>query len=107
MWTRWHAASHLARELRNPRHADPQESLQIPHLSPNVSDVPKTPRQRIADLLLGRPVEDFIAERRANADSWTSIAIALRDATDGEIDVTGEAIRQWAVALCVSEKDAA
>ncbi|HWH01928.1 MAG TPA: hypothetical protein VNV66_22030 [Pilimelia sp.] len=52
-------------------------------------------RQRLADLLLGRPVVDFIGERRADGTHWHSIATALRDATDGEIDVSGEAVRQW------------
>ena len=55
-----------------------------------------TARQRLAGLLLGRPVGEFIAEKRANGSTWPDIAVALRDATDGEIAVTGEAVRQWA-----------
>jgi hypothetical protein len=54
-----------------------------------------SPRQRLADLLLKRPVAEFIAERRANRESYTTIAAAIRDATDGEIDVSDEAVRQW------------
>jgi hypothetical protein len=57
-----------------------------------------SPRQRLADLLLQRPVVDFIAEHRANGASYTAIAEALRDATAGEIDVSDEAVRQWFVA---------
>lgn len=57
-----------------------------------------SPRQRLADLLLQRPVVDFIAEHRANGTSYTAIADHLRSATDGEIDVSDEAIRQWYVA---------
>lgn len=57
-----------------------------------------SPRQRLADLLLQRPVAEFIAERRAGGDSYSNIATALKDATDGEIDVTDEAVRQWHLA---------
>jgi hypothetical protein len=57
--------------------------------------VKPSPRQRLADLLLRRPVAGFIAERRADGASFAAIAEALRDATDGEIDVSDEAIRQW------------
>jgi hypothetical protein len=53
-------------------------------------------RQRLADELLGRPVLDFIAEKRASGETWTNIAFALREATHGEIAVSGEALRQWA-----------
>lgn len=52
-------------------------------------------RQRLADLLLGQPVADFIAERRTAGARWHVIAADLRAATDGEIDISGEAIRQW------------
>lgn len=54
-----------------------------------------SPRQRLADLLLGRPVVEFIAERRANGTTWPQIRDELCDATDGEIDVTWQAVQQW------------
>jgi hypothetical protein len=53
-------------------------------------------RQRLADELLGRPVAQFIAEHRAAGSTWTEVAFALREATSGEISVSGEALRQWA-----------
>lgn len=53
------------------------------------------PRQRLADVLLGRPVLDLIAEMRAAGHSWPAIRDHLRDATDGEIDVTWQALQQW------------
>lgn len=64
-------------------------------LSTSVLVMAPTPRQRLADLLLGRPVLDFITERRANGSTWPQIRDELRDATDGEIDVTWQAVQQW------------
>ncbi len=57
-----------------------------------------SPRQRLASVLLDQPVADFIAERRAKRESFASIALALREATDGEIEITDEAVRQWHLA---------
>lgn len=65
------------------------------------------PRQRLADLLLGRPVLDFIAERRANDDPYRRIAADLRDATDGEIDVSDVTVRAWYLASLASSADVA
>lgn len=56
------------------------------------------PRQRLASLLLGRDVLDFIEEHYANGTSYRRIAVALRDATDGEIDVSDQTIRSWRLA---------
>jgi hypothetical protein len=56
---------------------------------------PRSPRKRFADRLLGLPVETFIAERRANGDSYRRIALDLLDATSGEIDVTDVTVRSW------------
>lgn len=55
----------------------------------------RRPRQKLADLAIGRPVLDFIAERQANGDSYRRIAAALRDATAGEVDVSDVTIRAW------------
>lgn len=55
-----------------------------------------SPRQRLADLLLGRPVIDLIAEQRIDGKTWPQIRDAIADATQGEIDVTWQAIQQWA-----------
>ncbi|MGZ4663738.1 MAG: hypothetical protein ACXV5Q_01460 [Frankiaceae bacterium] len=55
----------------------------------------RTPRQRLASLLIGRDVNDVIAEMRANGDTWPVVAQHIKDATDGEIDVTWQAVQQW------------
>lgn len=55
----------------------------------------RLPQQRYADLLLGRSVDDFIAERRANGDSFRRIARDLADATSGEIDVSDVTVGTW------------
>lgn len=67
----------------------------------------KTARHRLADLLLGRPVVEFVEERRANGRAWHEIAYDLRDATDGEITVSGEALRQWVASTATAQDGAA
>lgn len=54
-----------------------------------------SPRQRLASVLLQRDVIEFIRERRHAGESWTSVARSLKEATNSEISVTGEAVRQW------------
>jgi hypothetical protein len=56
----------------------------------------ETPTQRLATLLLGQPVRDWIAEQRENGRSWRTIANDLKARTNGQVDVTHEAIRGWA-----------
>lgn len=55
----------------------------------------ETPTQRLASLLLGSDVRAFIAEKRAAGRPWRFIARDLYEATDGQIDVTHETLRQW------------
>ncbi len=54
-----------------------------------------TTTQRYATALLGRPVTDYIAEQKARGQSYLSIALALREATAGQVAVSDESIRQW------------
>lgn len=54
----------------------------------------QTPNQRLATTILGRPLEDFVLERRPDK-SWRLIARDLHEATNGQVDVTGEALRGW------------
>jgi len=53
------------------------------------------PRQRLASLLLKRPVLEFIEERRTNDVPYRRIARDLRDDTAGEIDVSDMTVRAW------------
>lgn len=55
----------------------------------------ETPSQRLATMLLGRPVQLWIADRRAAGASWRTIANDLNTATNGQVTVTHEAVRQW------------
>ncbi len=57
----------------------------------------RTPNQRIASDLLGRSVIDYIGEKRDAVPrwSWRLIARQLHTDTDGLVDVTPEALRQW------------
>lgn len=55
----------------------------------------QTPNQRLAGMLLGEPVLDWLAPKVAAGASCRELARALRQATNGQIDITGEAIRRW------------
>ncbi|MGE0794823.1 MAG: hypothetical protein AB7H43_15685 [Acidimicrobiia bacterium] len=65
-----------------------------------------SPAQRLASVLLGRPLEAWVAERRDPEVrmSWELIARQLRKATDGQVDVTGQTIRAWFGHLDVEAK---
>jgi hypothetical protein len=49
----------------------------------------------LADVLLGQPVEEWIAARRPKT-SYRQLTRDLRAATDGRIDITEAAMRLWA-----------
>lgn len=50
---------------------------------------------RLLDNLLPGGLETFVLSRRADGMSWRLIAMAIYDATDGELMPTHEAIRNW------------
>lgn len=54
-----------------------------------------TATQRLASHLLNQDIDDFIAQKRNAGVTWRFIARDLCDATDGQIDVTYETLRQW------------
>jgi len=56
-----------------------------------------TPTQRLAAIKLGRPLEEYVNEKRTARPRWTwkLIAEQLAEDTDGEITVSHEALRQW------------
>ena len=56
-----------------------------------------TPTQRLAAIKLGRPLADYVSEKRTARPRWTWEAIAdqLAADTDGEVTVSREALRQW------------
>ena len=56
---------------------------------------PRTANQRLADVILGRSVDDFVTERREGGKSWRLIARDLYSVTDGQVDVTAETLRSW------------
>lgn len=66
-------------------------AVSVQHMTPR-----QTPRMRLTSLLIGRDVQDLIEEMRANGATWPAIRDAIRDATDGEIDLTRQAVQQWA-----------
>lgn len=57
--------------------------------------VQATPTQRLATLLLGQPVQGWIATQRQAGSSWRKIADDLKTATNGQIDISYEAVRGW------------
>ena len=52
--------------------------------------------QSITDHLLGRPVADFIAERRAAGKTWPQVRDEIQSATGGAVNVTWQAVQIWA-----------
>jgi hypothetical protein len=51
--------------------------------------------QQLADLVLGRPVEEYVAERRNAGRSWRMVTRDLAEATEGRVDVTEVTLRSW------------
>ena len=58
----------------------------------------RSPRT-IAEEKLDEPLVDWITSRRNGPpkQSWRAIARELATITDGEVDVTGEAVRTWSL----------
>lgn len=54
-----------------------------------------SPAQRLATLLLGEDVREFIDHRRQQGRAWRFIARDLYERTNGQVDVTYETLRQW------------
>ncbi len=52
---------------------------------------------KLASILLGQDVREWIAGRRNDGRSWRLISRDLYEATNKQVDVTHEAIRSWAV----------
>lgn len=50
---------------------------------------------RLADLILGEPLEDFVRTRRSEGRSWRLIERDLYDASDRQVDVSYETLRSW------------
>lgn len=61
----------------------------------SVSLVRQTPTQRLASLLLGQPVTDWITDKRDAGLSWRLTARELCTTTQGQVDVTAETLRGW------------
>lgn len=55
-----------------------------------------TPHQKMAGLLLGQPVDQWIRDKRAEGTTWRAITRLLRERTGGQIDITHETVRAWA-----------
>lgn len=56
-----------------------------------------TPNRRLADLTLGRPLEEYVAEKRTSRPrwSWRLIAQQLDEDTGGEIQLSHQTLRTW------------
>lgn len=56
-----------------------------------------TPTQRLAAMKLGRPLADYVDDKRNTHPrwSWGMIATQLAEDTGGDIVVSREALRQW------------
>jgi hypothetical protein len=56
-----------------------------------------TPTQRLATMVLGRPLGEYVAEKRTARPRWPwrLIAEQLAEDTDGQVNVSYEALRSW------------
>lgn len=60
----------------------------------DVSPIP--PTRQLADMILAPDgLDAFVHQARAEGMSWRRLTLALRDRTDGRIDVTYETMRSW------------
>jgi hypothetical protein len=57
----------------------------------------RTPKADYATYLLGRPVEDWIADRRASGRTWRQVSQDLEEATGGKIRAAAESVRSWSL----------
>lgn len=55
----------------------------------------QNPTQQLAEIILGRPLSAYVADRRAEGLAWRKVASALQADTDGRIAVSHEALRLW------------
>ncbi len=55
-----------------------------------------TPSQLLAEVVLGRPLQDYVAEKRLTVPqwSWRLIAEQLRIDTDDKVDLSSEWLRR-------------
>ena len=56
-----------------------------------------TPTQKLASIILGQDVREWITQRRSDGRSWRLISRDLYEATNRQVDVTHESIRSWVI----------
>lgn len=63
-------------------------------------DDPLHPKRQLAEILLDRPLDEWVAERRTahGWKSWDRMALELRVVTEGRVRLTGNTLRRWFVA---------
>lgn len=56
-----------------------------------------TPSQRLAEVVLGRSLTEYVSTKRAAVPrwSWRMIADQLAEDTTGQVTVSGEILRVW------------
>jgi hypothetical protein len=61
-----------------------------------MADMP-TPSQVLADHLLGRPLAEYVAEKRSARPrwSWQLISEQIAADTDGKVAINRESLRSW------------
>jgi hypothetical protein len=50
---------------------------------------------RLAEHLLGEPLQPWVAARRDRGESWQRIAAELHEASGGVLDINRETLRIW------------
>lgn len=64
---------------------------------PGVTPDTTTANQKLAEVLLERPLAEYVAEKRASVPQWPWRLIAKQLATDtnGKVSVSHTALRRW------------
>lgn len=60
-------------------------------------DEPLNAKRQLAEILLDRPLDDWVAERRTphGWKSWDRMALELRVVTEGRVVIAGNTLRRW------------
>lgn len=60
-----------------------------------MTNAPLNAQQQLAEIILGRPLSEYVAAKRADGLAWRTIATAITTDTTGRVTISHEALRLW------------